>query len=168
MFDLHKSAKRTQSLIQMEVGLYRFLLLQNRHTVHPVHNRFLLLDNCSCIVLISYIHVTMQNRHTTAMEGGSADYAGAVINPPHPVHKSRHLQRFCAAEETVQETLARHVLHVENPCGFGCCTGFLLSRLCKKPIFVIPAKETVQETQRSSFLTPLAPLIRGELSGKSP
>ena len=31
-----------------------------------------------------------------------------------------------------------------------------------------PATETVQETQRSSFLTPLAPLIRGELSGKSP
>ena len=31
-----------------------------------------------------------------------------------------------------------------------------------------PACETVQETQRSSFLTPLAPLIRGELSGKSP
>ena len=30
------------------------------------------------------------------------------------------------------------------------------------------AIETVQETQRSSFLTPLAPLIRGELSGKSP
>ena len=49
----------------------------------------------------------MQNQHTTAMEGGSADYAGAVIYPPHPVHKSRHLQRFCAAEETVQETLAR-------------------------------------------------------------
>ena len=41
----------------------------------------LLLDNCSCIVLISYIHVTMQNRHTTTMNGGSADYAGAVICP---------------------------------------------------------------------------------------
>ena len=31
-----------------------------------------------------------------------------------------------------------------------------------------PATETVQKTQRSSFLTPLAPLIRGELSGKPP
>ena len=34
-----------------------------------------------CIVLVSYIHVTMQNRHTIAMDGGSADYAGAVICP---------------------------------------------------------------------------------------
>ena len=34
--------------------------------------------------------------------------------------------------------LARHVLHVENPGGFVCLTGFLLSRLCKKPIFVFP------------------------------
>ena len=25
---------------------------------------FLLLDNCSCVVLISYVPVTMQNRHT--------------------------------------------------------------------------------------------------------
>ena len=25
------------------------------------------------------------------------------------------------------------VLHVENPCGFGCFSGFLLLRLCKKP-----------------------------------
>ena len=32
------------------------------------------------------------------------------------------------AEETVQETLARHALHVENPCGFGYFTGFPLSR----------------------------------------
>ena len=43
-----------------------------------------------------------------------------------------------------------------------------IKRLCKNSIFVVPAKETVQETQRSSFLTPLAPLIRGELSDKSP
>ena len=35
-------------------------------------------------------------------------------------------------------------------------------------VSIISAKETVQKTQRSSFLTPLAPLIRGELSGKSP
>jgi hypothetical protein len=26
---------------------------------------FLLLDNCSCVVLISYVPVTMQNRHTS-------------------------------------------------------------------------------------------------------
>ena len=38
----------------------------------------------------------------------------------------------------------------------------------KQPDLFIPTQETVQETQRSSFLTPLAPLIRGELSGKSP
>ncbi len=38
------------------------------------------------IVLISYTHVAMQNRHTTAVEGGSADYAEAVIWPVHPVH----------------------------------------------------------------------------------
>ena len=35
-------------------------------------------------------------------------------------------------------------------------------------VSIVSAKETVQKTQRSSFLTPLAPLIRGELSGKSP
>ena len=34
--------------------------------------------------------------------------------------------------------LARHVLHVENPGGFVCLTGFLLSRLCKNSIFVFP------------------------------
>ena len=60
---------------------------------------------------------------------------------------------------------------------------FPSTRLCKKPslgrvtcgkslrVYVfdwIPAFETVQETQRSSFLTPLASLIRGKLSGKSP
>ena len=41
-------------------------------------------------------------------------------------------------KKTVQETLARHALHVENPCGFGYFTGFLLSRPCKKPTFVVP------------------------------
>ena len=44
-----------------------------------------------------------------------------------------------------------------------------LCKLCPVGIIVgRAASETVQETQRSSFLTPLAPLIRGELSGKSP
>jgi hypothetical protein len=28
------------------------------------YDLFLLLDNCSCVVLISYVPVTMQNRHT--------------------------------------------------------------------------------------------------------
>ena len=36
---------------------------------------------------------------------------------------------FCTVwKETVQETLARHGLHAENPCGFGYFTGFLLSQ----------------------------------------
>jgi hypothetical protein len=28
------------------------------------YDLFLLIDNCSCVVLISYVPVTMQNRHT--------------------------------------------------------------------------------------------------------
>jgi hypothetical protein len=28
------------------------------------YDLFLLLDNCSCVVLISYVPLTMQNRHT--------------------------------------------------------------------------------------------------------
>jgi hypothetical protein len=28
------------------------------------YDLFLLIDNCSCVILISYVPVTMQNRHT--------------------------------------------------------------------------------------------------------
>ena len=34
-----------------------------------------------CVVLISYIHVTMHCSNTTTMDGGSADIAGANICP---------------------------------------------------------------------------------------
>ena len=108
------------------------------------------------------------------------------MSPPnHLANYSAYLQlmRVHRPIETVQETLARHVLPVENPYGVGyftgfllsqerrmlvfCTvpigtflllwpmenpygvgyfTGFLLSRLCKKPIFVVPARETVQKT----------------------
>ncbi len=35
---------------------------------------------------------------------------------------------YFSACATVQETHAKHVLHAENPCGFGYFTGFLLSQ----------------------------------------
>ena len=59
-----------------------------------------------------------------------------------PPNYSAYLQlmRVHRPIETVQETLARHALPVENPYGVGYFTGFLLSRLCKKPIFVVPAR----------------------------
>ena len=132
----------------------------------------------------------------------------------HLANYSAYLQlmRVHRPIETVQETLARHVLPVENPYGVGyftgfllsqerrmlvfCTvpigtflllwpmenpygvgyfTGFLLSRLCKKPIFVVPARETVQETSlgyaggKPNLLNPPyqgdfplnSPLIRG-------
>ena len=58
----------------------------------------------------------MQNRHTTAIDGGSAGYAGAVI-------------------------LCPYILYISSAI----YNGFATVRLCKKPTFVVPAKETVQK-----------------------
>ncbi len=40
------------------------------------------------------------------------------------------------AEETVQETHDKHVLHAETPCGFGYFTGFLLSQERRMLVFL--------------------------------
>ena len=45
------------------------------------------------------------------------------------------LMRVHRPIETVQETLARHVLPVENPCGVGYFTGFLLSQERRMLVF---------------------------------
>ena len=133
------------------------------------------------------------------------------MSPPnHLANYSAYLQlmRVHRPIETVQETLARHVLPVENPYGVGyftgfllsqerrmlvfCTvpigtflllwpmenpygvgyfTGFLLSRLCKKPIFVVPARETVQETSlgyAGGKPNPLNPPYQGDFPLNSP
>ena len=60
--------------------------------------------------------------------------------------------------ETVQESLDRHALHAENPCGFGYFTGFPLSRLCKNPSLGMPCGKP----------NPLNPPCQGDLSLNSP
>ena len=63
---------------------------------------------------------------------------------------------------TVQETLARHALHAKNPFWFGYFTGFLLSRLCKNPIFVFP-NPPCPPYQRGIRVT--SPPDKGDLGG---
>ena len=131
---------------------------------------FLLLDNCSCIVLISYIHVTMQNRHTVhsvhnqffaprqlllhcsnklhpCNDAKSAyDRHGrrkcrlrrsSYLAPVHPVHKSRHLQRFCDGARNPRSACVtcgkplRVWLFYWVPAFAGTTAG--LNRLCNKP-----------------------------------
>ena len=80
----------------------------------------------------------------------------------------------------------RHALHAGNPCGFSYFTGFLLSRLCKKPsigrvtcgkplrvwlFYWVPAFETVQKTSlgyAGGKPNPLNPPYQGDFPLNSP
>ena len=105
------------------------------------------------------LHKTALKNHAYTCENHLKHKAGASIDHD-MLNKSYH-------EQTCSRTSAEGVRTLRD------CTKSSTHRSCerdctKTQYFVVPAKETVQETQRSSFLTPLAPLIRGELSGKSP
>ena len=60
-----------------------------------------------------------------------------MLPPNHLTNYSAYLQlmRVHRPIETVQETLARHVLPVENPYGVGYFTGFLLSQERRMLVF---------------------------------
>ena len=91
------------------------------------------------------------------------DAGGPPIDASSPAADSA----FAVAFNRVNDPNLDHVITVVAVGADGIIASYS-NRCGEAKAFCIAAPETVQETQRSSFLTPLAPLIRGELSGKSP